>query len=75
LIINVSPRDTPDDILKFSGENLNTQTGVDVGLVEILTAGLLKDSPALGSVIQAKRYIQYLAVKRFSPPKAEAKNE
>lgn len=66
--------ETPDAFLNALGEGLKAKEGVDTDLAAILTTHILKATPALNAVTQAKDAIVKLASERADPPKVEVVN-
>ena len=60
--------ETPATFLTSLGQSLRNQEGVDIDLVDILRAHILKASPTQDAVAQAKAAIVELAGKRANPP-------
>jgi hypothetical protein len=67
--------ETPDVFLSALGEILKKDPQVDLGLVDILEAHILKSSPDPNAVVQAKDAIVKLAAGRAEPPKSEVVDE
>lgn len=66
----IEPETTADFLVKLTN-TLREKKGVDVGLVDILEKYIITDTPAVGSVGQAKDAIQKLASERANPAKRE----
>ncbi|WP_395630347.1 hypothetical protein [Aquidulcibacter sp.] len=68
------PAENPEEFLISLGASLLKTKDVDVGLVGILTAHILKAEPAPDAVARAKDAILTLAAERANPLKIGAQN-